>query len=136
MLPDKKFEGSGGTQLAMLMKHLGYNKDVDFQLATVTSAPPALKIKVDNMEKIELDNGDLIVAEHLTNHSRKVTITSSSVTETMTQAGYTPHVHDITSMTIEADLAFNDELKVGDRVIVVEIAEGQTYVILDRAVTY
>lgn len=135
MLPEK-LEGSGGTQLAMLMKSLGYNKDVDFQLATVTSAPPDLKIKVDNMEKIELDKDDLIVAQHLTKYTRKVKLTSTSVTDAMTSAGYTPHTHDITSLVIEADLDFDDELKVGDRVIVVEIVEGETYVILDRAVTY
>ncbi|MNI96485.1 hypothetical protein D3C73_1549420 [compost metagenome] len=36
----------------------------------------------------------------------------------------------------EAELEFNDELKKDDRVIVVGINQGQTYIILDRAVMY
>jgi hypothetical protein len=119
--------------LSTIIKRFGYNKDVDVLLATVTSDPPDLKIKVDNMS-IELDKDDLIVSEHLTKHTRKVKMTSTSVVDSMTNVS--SHTHDITSLIVEADLEYDDTLKTGDRVIVVEVVESQSYLILDRAVSY
>ncbi|MEW9697938.1 DUF2577 family protein [Paenibacillus sp. SI8] len=106
-------EGSGIGQLAQVIKRLGYNDFDRFEFATVTSPPPAIRIKIDNM-KIELDASDVVMAECLTAHNRTVSINGAS---------------DVT-------LAFKDELKTGDRVIVVSVNDGQSYAILDRAVTY
>lgn len=106
-------EGNGASQLVQLMRIHGYNKDVNIELGTVTAAPPALKIMIDNMA-IELEADDLIVAEQLTKHTRQIKL-----------AGGSAQV-----------LEYQDELKVGDRVIVAEVDEGQTYIILDRVVFY
>lgn len=131
-MPDEKLEGRGSSQLAKMIKNLGYNKDIDILLAVVTSPPPALKIKVDGMP-IELDKDDLIVAERLTKHKRTVTITKTLSGSININNGAT---QDLTSLEFEADLNFDDELKSGDRVIVSEVADGQMYIILDRAVSY
>lgn len=132
---EDRIEGQGGSKLIQLIKQFGYNQDVNIELATVTSSAPNLKIKVDNMD-VELEKDDLIVAEYLTAHSRTVKLTSSSVSDSMTSAGYESHTHNITSLTIEGKLDFNDVLKTGDRVIVAEINDGQSFIVLDRAVTY
>ncbi|QDX93643.1 DUF2577 domain-containing protein [Brevibacillus laterosporus] len=136
-LPEpSRLEGGGPSQLRQLIKQIGYNKDVDIELGTVIAPPPAIRVKVDNDEKLELLAEDLIVAEHLTRHTRKVTLTSERVDESMATAGYTPHTHDITSLVITGEIEFTDELKAGDRVIIQSINEGQTYIIQDRAVLY
>jgi Protein of unknown function (DUF2577) len=109
----ERLEGSGAKRLIQLMRQHGYNKDVNIELATVTSAPPDLKIKVDNM-KVELDRDDLIVAQYLTKHKRQVKINGGE--------------------TIE--LEFQDELKPGDRVIVASANNGQLYFVIDKAVIY
>ncbi|MNN45494.1 hypothetical protein D3C81_1598320 [compost metagenome] len=146
-----RIEGSGAAQLVQLMRHFGYNSDVNIELGTVTSPPPNLKVKVDNLS-VELDKDDLIVAQHLTKHKRKITLTNSgktnlsggSVSGAMSAAGEGPHTHNITSVNhsganltaTESEIEYLDELKAGDRVIIAETAGGQIYVILDRAVKY
>jgi hypothetical protein len=109
----ERLEGSGAARLIQLIRQHGYNIDVDIELATVTSAPPNLKIKVDNM-KIELDRDDLIVAQSLTKHKRQVKIDGGATVE----------------------LEYQDELKVGDRVIVASANNGQLYFVIDKAVIY
>lgn len=110
---NERLEGDGAAKLVQLIRRYGYNKDVDIELATVTSAPPDLKIKVDNM-KVELDRDDLIVAQCLTKHKRQVKIDGGE--------------------TIE--LEYQDELKPGDRVIVASANNGQLYFVIDKAVIY
>jgi hypothetical protein len=109
----ERLEGDGAARLIQLMRRHGYNKDVDFELATVTSPPPDLKIKVDNVN-IELDRDDLIVAQYLTKHKRQVRINGGTTVE----------------------LEYQDELKVGDRVIVASADNDQIYFVLDKAVMY
>ncbi|MDH6675719.1 hypothetical protein M2277_006440 [Paenibacillus sp. LBL] len=115
-------EGSGVSQFKALIKTLGYNKDVDIEFATVTAAPPDLRIKIDNMP-VELDADDLVICEHLTEHTRKATISSGTV-QIDGQAS---------SLAItDADVKFDAALAVGDRVIVASNETAQVYVILDR----
>jgi Protein of unknown function (DUF2577) len=109
----ERLEGSGAARLIQLIRQHGYNVDVNIELATVTSAPPNLKIKVDNM-KVELDRDDLVVAQYLTKHKRQVKINGGTTVE----------------------LEYQDELKPGDRVIVTSANNGQIYFVLDKAVTY
>ncbi|KQC48535.1 hypothetical protein AP057_12735 [Geobacillus sp. Sah69] len=108
-----RLEGNGAARLIQLMRHHGYNKDVDIELATITSAPPNIKVKIDNMN-IELDRDDLIVARYLTKHKRQVKIDGGATVE----------------------IEYQDELKVGDRVIVVSANNGQLYFVIDKAVIY
>lgn len=134
----ERLEGSGGSQLVQLIRRFGANTDVRIEEATVTSAPPGLKIQIDGM-KVELETEDLIVAEHLTARTEIVKIsdpTANSGSVTVPDGTYpvtvSPFVDD--SRTIK----YPDRLKVGDRVIVAESNSdrGLLYFILDKAVTY
>lgn len=150
----ERIEGSGASQLVQLIRTIGYNSEITFELATVTSAPPQLKIKVDHMN-VELEKDDLIVAQSLTSFKRKINLTSKGKTEvssTSPSVGFSllndanGQTHKLTFSSIglasadqtinEAELEFLDELKKDERVIVVGINQGQTYIILDRAVMY
>lgn len=124
-------EGNGFSQFKAMVKSVGHNRDVDIEFATVTSASP-LRIKIDNMP-LELDEDDFVVCEHLTEHTRKATISGGTISLTTTQAGDPSHTHKITAFTItDADVKMGAALAKGDRVIVASINVGQNYVILDR----
>lgn len=150
----ERIEGSGASQLVQLIRAIGYNSEITFELATVTSAPPQLKIKVDHMN-VELEKDDLIVAQSLTKHTRTINLKSEGNTEVSSSSpsvGFELPVdgngqsHLLTFSSIklasadqtikQAELEFTDLLKKDDRVIVVGINQGQTYIILDRAVMY
>lgn len=138
-----RFEGSGSSKLVGLIRDIGYNKDVDIELGTVTAPPPNIKVKIDNMS-VELEKDDLVIAERLTNHSRKVTLRSGDVFFGSTELDGEPIPFPISEISCadgsltanDATITFLDELKAGDRVIVASMNKGQTYVILDKAVTY
>jgi hypothetical protein len=68
MTTKERLEGDGAARLIQLMRIHGYNKDVDIELATVTSAPPNLRIQIDNM-KVELDSDDIVMTETLNKSS-------------------------------------------------------------------
>jgi Protein of unknown function (DUF2577) len=104
-----RMEGSGASRLVQLIRSYGYNKDVDFELATVVAPPPNLQITLDK-DGLILEASDLVVCEHLTEHSRELT--------------------DGTTLT------FRPALKVGDKVIVVSSEEKQQFLVIDKAVTY
>ncbi|WP_059040803.1 DUF2577 family protein [Paenibacillus rubinfantis] len=149
----ERIEGSGASQLVQLIRAIGYNSDITLELATVTAPPPELKIKVDHMN-VELEKDDLIVAQSLTKYTRKVNLKSEGKTEVsstslswvaiLTTPSGSGEITEFTSfgmssanLTVqEAELEFTDELKKDDRVIVAGIHQGQTYLILDRAVMY
>lgn len=115
-------EGSGISQFKALIQTLGYNKDVDIEFATVTAAPPNLRIKIDNMP-VELDADDLVICEHLTEHTRKATISGGTVEIDGQAASFT---------VTDADIKVGAALATGDRVIVASNETAQVYVILDR----
>lgn len=72
---------------------------------------PELRIKVDD-SPLELDRADLIVAEHLTEHEREITINGG----------------------ILSTMRVRSALKTGDRVIMASMDNGQFYVVIDKAV--
>ncbi len=135
-----RLEGDGFSQLRQVVAEVGRNDYDKLELATVTAPPPALRIKIDNMA-LELEADDLVVAEHLTRHTRIVTITHEQDAER--DVGDTepkPRDNDSSGSLAWAhsyiELRFEDVLKPGDRVLVSSMNDGQTYVIKDRVVTY
>lgn len=102
-------EGGGVSQLKSVVKQLTYVKSADIEFATVLTPPPSIRVAVDSM-KIELDADDLAICESLTKTTRDATINGGA------------------TVSIEID----NSLKVGDRVVVASINDGQLYVILDR----
>ncbi|WNF07484.1 DUF2577 domain-containing protein [Brevibacillus borstelensis] len=135
-----RLEGSGFSQLRQVIAQVGRNDYDKLELATVTSPPPALRIKIDNMP-IELEADDLVVAEHLTRHTRIVTIRHEQDKER--DVGDTvpfPRDNDSTGSLAwtysYVEMQFEDVLKAGDRVLVSSMNDGQSYVILDRVRKY
>ena len=104
-------QGTGISRMIQAMREVGRNDFDRFELATVMAALPAITLKVDNCPII-FDASDLVIAEQLTQHSRQVTINGGSVAEMVVQS----------------------PLEVGDRVIVVSMNNGQSYVVIDKAV--
>ena len=130
-MPIERIEGAPISRLRHAISALGHNRDVDIEFATVTSATP-LRIKIDNMP-VELDEDDFVVCEHLTEHTRKATISGGTISLTTTQAGDPAHTHKITSFTItDADVKLGAALAKGDRIVVASNEVAQVYVILDR----
>ncbi|MGN7455501.1 DUF2577 domain-containing protein [Paenibacillus pasadenensis] len=145
-------EGSGASQLVQLMRSIGWNADTTIELGTVVAEPPELKIRLDHTELV-LEKDDLVVAERLTSHMRKVKVDAEKVMSA--SAGLSPSsatlvtsggTLTITTQNLEmqagdfalsdAELTYIDELKPGERVIVAGVQQGQLYLVLDRAVTY
>lgn len=101
-------EGGGVSKLRDIIRQLGYNKDVDIEVGTVTAPLPDINVKLDDVNFV-LDAEDCDVCEHLREHEREVCINGQDTT-----------------------ITFKDALKIGDRVAVVMFGAGQRYVILDR----
>lgn len=141
----ESFQGSPASQIIQIIRCVGYNDFDRIELATVTSPPPNLRIRIDDMA-IELEADDLVVAEHLTRHKRIVTITHEELAERdlgdkIVQDGLdTDDMVEGNPITeyrhSYVELTFEDVLKAGDRVIVASMNGEQTYLILDRVVMY
>lgn len=147
-------EGSPYSRLSQMMGKFGYNKAVDFEIGTVISPEPNLIVKMDS-SPIELDRDDLLIAEHLTNHKRYMTIRKSKNPEWQsnirlksTDVGdsetvVSSHSHDLTMVdmkNVQDDFTFEqveveylDGLKAGDRVIMAWLDEQMRAVVFDRA---
>lgn len=103
----------------------------------------------------------MVVAEHLAKHTRIITIEpqtleyaapsyitlgSASVTESMSAEGMGPHVHDVTQITLDnvqddflaqhVQVTYDDELRLGDRVLIIADDETDEYYVIDRVVEY
>ncbi|QIG62537.1 protein of unknown function DUF2577 [Sporosarcina phage Lietuvens] len=79
-------------------------------IATVSSAKP-LAIRLDG-DPFDLTDDELIVAEHLAEYTRKVSISGGA----------------------DVDMVVKSPLKNNDKVIVVVAQDGQLYYVLDKAV--
>lgn len=80
----------------------------------VVGAPPNLSVRLKNNNKLIIPKDLLIVAEHLTRHTRTIRVNGGA------------------AQTYE----FMDELKTGDRVMVEVVQGGQSFFITDRVKTY
>ncbi|WP_246772861.1 DUF2577 domain-containing protein [Paenibacillus polymyxa] len=141
-------DGSKVLQLKDMVRKIGHNVEVDIEYATIIAPPPALRVQVDNM-KIELDGDDVIVPEHLREHTRKVSVKAVEPTtlelnrytrvtkETESSAPVNTKafsdVFNFGSFTSgEFEITFHDTLKAGDRVAIASFGAGQRYIVLDR----
>lgn len=147
-------EGGTYSKWSQAIRTIGYNKDTDFEIGVVISPPPALKVKVD---KLELEADDLIVAQYLTKHKRKVKVTApgtatlaavnktgAEITDSLPYPDASKSPINFKSLTMkeatltvtESEIEYLDELKAGDTVILASVNNGQKYIVIDRAVTY
>ncbi|MDH2332514.1 DUF2577 domain-containing protein [Paenibacillus polymyxa] len=141
-------DGSKVLQLKDMVRKIGHNVEVDIEYATILASPPALRVQVDNM-KIELDADDVIIPEHLREHTRKISVKAVEPTtlelnrytrvtkETESSAPVTSKafsdVFNFGGFTSgEFEITFHDTLKAGDRVAVASFGAGQRYIVLGR----
>ncbi|WP_368653772.1 DUF2577 domain-containing protein [Ornithinibacillus sp. 4-3] len=96
-----------------------------------STSPITLKLKQN--EKLIIPSDFILVAHHLKSHTRVATISTSSVGETMTEAGDPNHTHNIQSITLNnAHIQFASALQTGDKVMVAVIQGGQSFFIIDK----
>ncbi|MDQ0492285.1 hypothetical protein QOZ95_000432 [Paenibacillus brasilensis] len=99
--------------------------------------------------KIELDGDDVIIPEHLREHTRKVSVKAVEPT-TLELSRYTRVTKETESSAPvnskafsdvfnfgcftsgEFEITFHDTLKAGDRVAIASFNEGQRYIVLGR----
>lgn len=121
-------EGSGASMIVQLMRQHGYNKDVDVEIGTVLTPLPNLSVRLAS-DGLVLPRELLIVAEHLTEHTRTVNISGGTVSGDVTPEG------TLTTLDVsKAQLTFESALKTGDKVIVICGEESQQYLVIDKAV--
>lgn len=101
-------DGGGVSKLRDVIRQLGYNKDVDVEIGTVTAPLPDIRVKLDNAN-FELEREDIVIVERLAGYKRAVKING-----------------------VDAEIEYEPSLEAGDRVIVQMFNAGQDYVILDR----
>lgn len=131
-----KYEGDGASKLTQLIRNIGRNETSTIRLGTVKSAPPEIAIRLDG-DDFDLDKKDLVIAQHLTAHERMANVTGAVINSAMSTQGYSPHTHDITSISLsDATISFTDELAPGERVLVECDDERMRYFVFDRAVIY
>ena len=139
-----RYEGDCYSQMRQMMTRSAMHIPITrYELATGVEAPPHLKIRRDS-DQLVLDDGDLVVLEHLTRHERIVTL--EHVELTPRQLGdkveidhldtddlvlpITTYLHNYIRMQ------FEDVLKVGDRVVLGCDDTNMVYYVLDRAKFY
>ena len=122
-------EGSSPSKIIQMMRKYGENKDMSIDLGTVKSPPPNLKIQLD-ADGLMLEKGDLIIAEHLTEYKRKYSVQGGTVSGS---AG----LNQLTSLSVtNGEITFYNELRAGDKVIVIGDNDTQFYYVVDKAVIY
>lgn len=132
------------------------------ELATVTKSAPDLEIELD-ADKLPIAKESLVVAEHLTQHKRIMTLrkcedarfqseyprafsTDIRVASTSVDSSLDPPGHVIVEIAlndvqddfkaVDVEVEYQDELRKGDRVLVACLDADMTYIILDRARWY
>lgn len=100
---------TGSRLIELIRRQAAVISQRGIELATVVSPPPALKVRIDNME-IVLEKDDLIVCEGLLEHRIDFTVTEKE------------------------EMTVHSRLKQGDRVAVQALPGGQQYLIIDKVV--
>ncbi|MFJ7665323.1 DUF2577 family protein [Lysinibacillus sp. NPDC097162] len=126
-----QLEGTGAARLLQLFNG-DKSQPTTVTNATIQSVAP-ISVRVDG-DSVDTPEQGIIVAEHLIEHTRTVSITGGTVTgqvqDTYSGGG------ELTSLNIiDGELTFKCDLKVGDRVIVAVVNDGQLIYVLDKAVS-
>ncbi|WKL00918.1 DUF2577 family protein [Paenibacillus amylolyticus] len=105
--------------------------------ATVLTPPPGLSIQIGLDTKNPIPAEMLSVSERLTSYTREVEIEGDFEMEGTIQTDEYSGNGKITGSSIcSGTVTFLDELKAGDKVLVMSVQGGQSYVISERLVKY
>lgn len=108
-------EGNAFTNILLLMKEQGYNKDSDILVGKVKSVSP---LEID-LGKILLKEEDMFIPETLKDHELEIELTIDTLTGTTKPAGVESHSHDLDKFNItKGKMKIKSPLKVNDGVIV------------------
>lgn len=131
-----KYVGSSYSQIVQAMRKVGRNETSTMEFGTIVSAPPEIKLLIDHDENV-YDKHDIYVSQRLTAHERIADVAGLVIASPMTANGMGPHTHELQSIALkDAVIAYLDELKEGDRVIVECDNERAKFTIIDRVVSY
>lgn len=125
-----QLEGSGAARLLQLFSGDG-TQPTTITNATIQSVSP-ISVRVDG-DSIDTPEQGIIVAEHLTEHTRTISFTSGTVTGQVRDT-YTGGGELLSLDIIDGELTFKCDLKEGDKVIVAIVNDGQLVYVLDKAV--
>lgn len=117
-----ELEGNGFSKLAQVMQQAGYNKDVMLDIGIVTAPPPNISIKLKS-DGLQLGKDDLIIAERLTSHSIEID-------------GISAQINGMGSTVSKFKGTVNNELKLGEKVIIISDESDGHFYVIDRAVNY
>lgn len=107
-----QIEGSPAAKMVQIIREKGFNKEMSIEVGIVISPLPDIKIRIGSNE-LELDKDDLIVAEHLTEHTRLI-------------------APIVIGNTTVSQITFKNCLKVGDKVTVVGDNDTQYYYVINK----
>lgn len=105
-----QYEGDPYWKIAKVITSLGYNEGIRIETATITQVSP-IKFRFGD-EEIEIEEEDCVIADHLLEHTRTVSI------------GGRP----------DETMVVRSPLKVGDPIIVISSENGQLMFVMDKAV--
>ncbi|WP_153733500.1 DUF2577 family protein [Sporosarcina obsidiansis] len=130
------YEGNPFSLISQAIRKGGYSKPVNIEVATVIKGEPQVRIKLDQ-DGLELENDDLIIAKHLTQHERNSHIECATIDGQTKAAGTGPHTHGYETITMrDAKITVDSLLVPGTRVLVACLDEDMVYVVLDEAVWF
>lgn len=113
-------------------------KPCNYVIGTVVTAKP-LKIKLSDSDGLELTEEFFHLARNVTDFETTVTITDEYGWKTKEKSGgggdasFASHDHDIAIS--KKKIKIHNALKKGDKVLMIQKAGGQDYIIIDRVVS-
>lgn len=125
-MKQEKMEGSGASRLLQIFVSDTAETPLQFVSATVVSLPPEMAIRLDG-ESVDTPSAGLIVAEHLLDHERVISIRGGQVSGNLTGSG------SLTSLAVtNATMTIKSPLEVGSRVICANASDGQLVYVMDK----
>lgn len=107
-----RLEGSGASRFVQLMSIYGYNEGIRIEIALITKTSPVTFRFGNEPIEIEDDGDSVIIADHLLEHTRTVSIDGAP----------------------DVQMVVRSPLKVGDAITVVSTESGQLMYVMDRAI--
>lgn len=132
-------QGSPESKMIQLIRKIGHNQDMEMEVATVTSPFPNLTVRLGK-DGIELDESDLIINEHLTTHTRYISIAeldtiSESNLEIKKVSGKVSGGYNLQTLNVnKVPVTFHSNLAKGDFVQIISDKEKQMYFLVDKVV--
>lgn len=125
-------EKDGLTELAMMFKSNEPKTTPSMTTGFVIASPPEPQIRLNDV--IVLDKENLIFAASIVEgYERRLKFTD---TDCGTTTVASQHNHGIATINVDTFAQWTDTIKPGDEVILMPVADGQLYFVLDKAVRF